>query len=170
MKSGKVTVRYTRGILERFELSLIGEEAKKLKATLASLSFEKWENSYCCDCVLDGEAWDLEITFVDGTKKSVDGSNAYPKCWKKFLKMIENLRKYAKAQQNAISLEEARKIARKHNKKITSYREYPEGYHFYCGNAETDGGGYDFVVLKSTGEILSMAAFISDYCNVRMDK
>jgi hypothetical protein len=44
--------------------------------------FTKWKTSYDNPIILDGLQWGVTILFSDGTKKQIDGSNAFPKTWK----------------------------------------------------------------------------------------
>lgn len=97
LKSGKISAKYTkRGELD-VKVAIGGADATTLDNKLTALEIDKWKNEYEPPYpILDGEEWDMEIEFVDGSKKSIHGNNGYPKCWKRFLSTIEWVKEIAK--------------------------------------------------------------------------
>ena len=62
-----------------------------------------------------------------------------------------------------VDFEKAKKIAIRHNKRVNACFEYDKGYRFFVQGITVDGGNSDFVVVKDTGEVFTMMAFISEY-------
>lgn len=57
----------------------ISSESKEIFITkLNKLKLIKWKNRYLNYNVLDGEDWEIDITFNKSTRKKVVGSNNYP--------------------------------------------------------------------------------------------
>jgi hypothetical protein len=54
-------------------------------------NFEKWKENYINRGIMDGTQWEIEIELNNKTKICRGGSNAYPREWKEFMKVI---RKY----------------------------------------------------------------------------
>ena len=64
-----------------------------------------------------------------------------------------------------MTIDEAKKIALAYNGKVNSCYEYEDGYFFCVKDLDTIGGNNDFVVLKATGQIVTMSTFIHQYSN-----
>lgn len=60
--------------------------AEKLKA----IGFDQWQDKYWI-AACDGEQWELRYKFEGESKRSVNGSNAYPDNWEPFQKLIKSL-------------------------------------------------------------------------------
>ncbi|MBQ8427866.1 MAG: hypothetical protein IJX18_01275 [Clostridia bacterium] len=58
---------------------------------------------------------------------------------------------------------EAKKIALNYNQNVNACREYDKGYNFYEKSMDMVGGNGCFVVIKETGKVVSMPAFIAEY-------
>lgn len=57
---------------------------------LKEMSILKWNNSYTNSDILDGTHWHVKIK-TEYQSYEFQGSNAYPKEWDSFCKLIENL-------------------------------------------------------------------------------
>jgi len=100
-QSRKFTIIQREGFIDR------PDEVKKDSPVKKSLSvnsieefinavekygFLDWENEYeNIRGLRDGHQWGIDITFIDGTKKEIKGSNNYPDTWNEMLIAFENL-------------------------------------------------------------------------------
>lgn len=53
--------------------------------------FENWEEEYMDTSIKDGHQWGITISFSNGIKKEIKGSNEYPYTWNKMLAAFKNL-------------------------------------------------------------------------------
>jgi hypothetical protein len=88
--SGKVT--WSEGLYKEaeYEKKVNVEDIKQFIEGLRKCRILKWGQEYVQPYVLDGTQWSIEIEFNDICIYKA-GSNAYPKKWKRFCKLIENL-------------------------------------------------------------------------------
>ena len=57
------------------------EWKKLLNQLFCRLYIHDWRRSYRNNQILDGEEWELEISFTKGRCRTISGSNAYPPYW-----------------------------------------------------------------------------------------
>ena len=69
----------------------------------SKLFLNEWKKDYCDELVLDGEAWELEISLTGRRKRTYSGYNAYPAYWgelkalmRPFLREDKMLRQFGK--------------------------------------------------------------------------
>jgi len=165
LKNGKISVHLSNwGNPSRIKVTFSGAEATALDKKLHNLSFADWNNEYSpVNMICDGEQWDLQIEFVDGSKKVVHGNNAYPQCWNRFLSLIKWVKSFEWKTEGKITYKQAKKIALRYNKDFNGCIEYAQGYYFYVKDVDAVGGGYDVVVLKENGRAVPMSEFILQY-------
>jgi hypothetical protein len=60
------------------------------KCLLQYLTTQKWKGEYINEDVLDGTHWTLKVV-NDPTNIDANGSNAYPRGFKKFLRMLNDI-------------------------------------------------------------------------------
>ena len=69
---------------KKLECQLTGDKIQKLENKLNNLNIHTWDNEYH-EPVMDGESWEIDVVFVNGEEKNIQGFNGYPKNWKEFL-------------------------------------------------------------------------------------
>ncbi|ALB29767.1 hypothetical protein [Companilactobacillus heilongjiangensis] len=79
------------------DISLSEEDILKLDRKLQRLHFENWNHEYNDNHILDGEQWEVEVYYHDGTEVNYYGSNAYPDNFdslRRIFKPLENIYLY----------------------------------------------------------------------------
>lgn len=66
------------------------EKRQTLMKELQEINIHKWKSSYQNEHILDGTQWHVMVT-TSKMKYEFEGSNAYPKQWDRFCKMIEQV-------------------------------------------------------------------------------
>jgi hypothetical protein len=72
------------------ETPLSQEQQNDLISLFNQLGFLNWEKSYW-ENICDGEQWELMITYNGNLRKKVEGSNAYPKGFRKIERLLKRL-------------------------------------------------------------------------------
>jgi len=84
-------MEYSHSLSDNMIKSLVTEdELKYLIKKVKELRVLDWDERYENNDILDGTQWDIELIY-DDKKKSIYGSNDFPKEWKKFCKVIEKV-------------------------------------------------------------------------------
>jgi hypothetical protein len=79
------------GVLEPgLTLQMDTEGINAFREALSKCRILDWKNEYIDPDILDGTQWSLDIELEDRSIQ-INGSNAYPKEWKRFCKVIQVL-------------------------------------------------------------------------------
>ena len=159
INSKNAVVEYFKGEEEKTTFILSGKNLQDFKGKLCELRLDKWACEYYDYTILDGEEWRIEIVFLNGEKKVVNGMNGYPKNWDAFLELIIWLSDVYE-EKKTLLYEEAKDIALKFNSKVDCCREYKEAYHFFELGGEARTPDNDVVVIKKTGKIFNFTNFV----------
>lgn len=71
-------------------LMLSEEDSNAVDEFIGALNIQNWKDEYNNYNVLDGEQWEIEIVFTDGSRYKSTGSNAYPSAWRKLSAFINH--------------------------------------------------------------------------------
>lgn len=64
---------------------------EEFSSKIEKLDIKGWDKEYMDYCVLDGVSWDLKYETDNGKPIKVGGSNAYPREWKKLIRLIRSV-------------------------------------------------------------------------------
>lgn len=65
----------------------------ELLELLKELDIDEWRKNYVDPLVLDGEYWEIKLTYQDGKERTYSGENAYPFSYHHLLEGLERFRK-----------------------------------------------------------------------------
>lgn len=85
-----VKLVYSEGVpklvkTKKIENELVNELIEKLE----QLDIQSWDKKYVNSMVLDGETWEIMLTYSNSCQSKYIGQNSYPDNWSEFKKMIE---------------------------------------------------------------------------------
>ena len=84
----KVSISYGNdNVTERCFL----RDRQKFLKRFSIINVDKWKEEYLNKNVLDGIQWKLSVTYGDGSKKQVYGSNSFPKGYNRLKKLFEEI-------------------------------------------------------------------------------
>lgn len=99
LEAEKITYEfsYTSGGIGKegyWQRELPTKVVKKVISRLNGFTAEKWQEHYSNPKIHDGTRWELEIIYVDGSSRKINGNNTWPKDFSRLC--IKEIRKKAK--------------------------------------------------------------------------